>query len=595
MVSLKNSIRKMRYRHKLAAIIFMFSLLPIIILGYFLFSSSWKQQIGEILSKNREQLESGANSIELVLEANINKIFYINQNYYIRNYLETKREQSLVGIMSFNDYLQSVMGAIRADNSGTGVVIYVLEEMDYNSDFIRSYNLFEADLEEHERDLPQAILASGESAILWRMRHINPGYFNNSDQTEYLCAYQKIATFTANLAITEIRIPFADIAAAFRYDIPEGSFIVFRENENDLIRLVNTGTAEKETVLEQAGLESSQKKNDAYEVLTVALKAGIGTFEMYIPKSVMNDSLKRFMASVGLIALAIMVLLLLAVEIISYFLTKKLVRLLQKMDTDVDKLMATDALDANPTGDEFGTIEQRFYELVEKVHLYYRKIASFEVERKLLETRLLQERFNPHFLYNTLSTLRWISTDEKVHKVINSLVKYYRIALNKGSSIVTVSQELEMIEEYFNLQKFAYGNEFEYAIETEEGTGGILVLKHLLQPIVENAVLHGMNGRKSGGFIRVTVVKKEERLEFVIEDNGQGMDPARAEALVNGRQAGPAGGYGMQNVRKRIEVFYGGEGRFTIQSAPQTGTRVTLIVPCRLDPEIEHFRTESGN
>src|SRR5690606_23906152 len=112
--------------------------------------------------------------------------------------------------------------------------------------------------------------------------------------------------------------------------------------------------------------------------------------------------------------------------------------------------------------DEFGKMGDVFYEMTLKIKEYYQKITVYELEKTVLETQLLQERFNPHFLYNTLSTMRWISEDKQVQDVIDSMVKYYRIALNKGSSIITIKQEMAMIREYLHLQRFAYGKEFDF-------------------------------------------------------------------------------------------------------------------------------------
>jgi sensor histidine kinase YesM len=307
----------------------------------------------------------------------------------------------------------------------------------------------------------------------------------------------------------------------------------------------------------------------------------------HIPKSHIFKELQWYWVSVVFIVLIIVAILIFTVEIVSNYLTRKLEILLRKMNKNVESLINDhDTMHIYANQDEFGKIENSFYELIRKVKEYYKRITEFELERKVLETQLLQERLNPHFLYNTLSTIRWISDDPRVKEVVTSMVKYYRIALNKGKSIITLTQELEMIEEYLRLQKFAYGTEFEYVIEREEGIGDYLILKHLLQPVVENAVLHGLNGRESDGVIRISAGKQGEEIVFDISDNGTGIKPDKLDHILRGTPEGMYGGYGMQNIRKRLEIFYVKGYGFDIRSEQGKGTTVIIRVPALSDADI---------
>ncbi|MFD0674065.1 sensor histidine kinase [Cohnella sp. GCM10027633] len=565
---------KWKYRHKIAAIIFLFALVPMLILGSVLFLNVWNGKVGDILDKNEAQLAGGVAGVDNMLTSNIDKLLFINNNFYINNYLETKTDQNLVGIMSFNDYLQSVIGAVRADLSNDSVIVYSLDEATLNGDYLRNVQSLGGYEPDGGAALRKEILGSDTGSLVWRIATL-PGNGTLEAQT-YIYVYKKLASFREPLGVTEIRIPFSSIPAYFEYELPPGSSVVFA---------ASGGT--RPLFVAGNGVETAVESTPSgkYE-LSLALKSGIGSVTMYVPKKLVFHELRAYLFYAVALLLAATLILFATVEVVSFYLTKKFEVLFRRMNTTVDSLLNNDdSLKFSTTDDEFSRLGNVFYELIVRIRDYYQKINAYETERTVLETQLLQERINPHFLYNTLSTMKWISGDERIRSVIDSMVRYYRIALNKGSSIITIDQELEMMREYLNLQKFAYGIDFEFSIRVEEGLGGTPLLKHLLQPVVENAVLHGINGRESGGAIDIRVYGKqspesqEGEVRIAITDNGEGIEPEKLERLLRGESDSLYGGYGMINTRKRIEVYYGPRYGIVIESAPGRGCTVTLRIP----------------
>jgi len=566
-------LNTLRYRHKIAIIILLFALLPILVLGWFLTDRIWNGKVNDILTEKNVQLAGSASGIDNLISSNINKILYISNNYYLIDYLETNTDQNLIGIMNFSDYLQSIMGAVNSDNHQAEMVIYALNDTNYDGDHLRSISRLESESGSGGLSVKDEILNAGDDQIVWKIRTAKLNA-NSRVESDYLFAYKKIISLNRPLAIIEMRIPIGQLFRFFAYDIPNGSHIVFEGADGQFRQAMSGG-------------EEGPDPGGSYYVLKQNLQHQIGTVIWQIPKSHIVKELQWYWVAVVAIVLIIVAILLFTVEMVSHYLTRKLETLLRKMNKNVESLINDDdTMQIHTSQDEFSKIENSFYELLRKVKEYYERITEFELDRKVLETQLLQERFNPHFLYNTLSTIRWISDDPRVKDVVTSMVKYYRIALNKGSSIITLTQELEMIEEYLRLQKFAYGNEFDYVIEYEEGIGHYLILKHLLQPIVENAVLHGLNGRESGGVIKVTASKQNKMIVFEIFDNGIGIEPEKIEHVLRGASKGPFGGYGMLNIRKRLEIFYATEEGLSIRSDPGQGTTVTVRIPALLDADI---------
>ncbi|CAM4342899.1 signal transduction histidine kinase [Paenibacillus endophyticus] len=566
---------KLKYRHKIASIIFIFSLIPMLVLGSVLFINVWNEKVDDILEKNEALLAGSVAGVDNLLTSNVDMLLFINSNFYINNYLETKTDQNLVGIMSFNDYLQSVVGAVKADMKNDSVIIYSISEHTLNGDYLRRFDSLGSYEPDGGSQLRQDILASDPGNVFWRLSALN-GLGAPEDRT-YIYLYKTLASFRGPLAVTEIRVPFPTIRRHFDVELPLNTSIAFESNIGGG-RLPISGPDQGEAAADHT--------KDRYGI-RLDLKSGIGTVAMYIPKSLVIRELDSYWIGAVAMLLGVMIILFLMVEVVSFYLTRKLEVLFRRMNTTVENLLQNDHLQFSTTDDEFSRMGNVLHELIVRVRDYYKRINDYETERTVLETQLLQERVNPHFLYNTLSTMKWLSGDERIRGVIDSMVRYYRIALNKGSSIITIDQELEMMHEYLELQKFAYGIDFSFHIHIEKGLGNTPMLKHLLQPVVENAVLHGINGRETGGSISIRVERgmqgetASDEVWIHISDNGEGIQPEKLSTIMRGETDADSmyGGYGMLNTRKRIEVYYGKPYGIEIDSKPGKGTTVTLRIP----------------
>jgi sensor histidine kinase YesM len=155
------------------------------------------------------------------------------------------------------------------------------------------------------------------------------------------------------------------------------------------------------------------------------------------------------------------------------------------------------------------------------------------------------------------------------------MVCYYRIALNRGNSILSVAQEMEMVRAYLEIQKFAYESDFRYNIVIGESLENGLMIKNVVQPIVENAFLHGIK-RTPRDCISVEVHREEDAVYFTISDNGVGMSKEKTDKIINGEITSIRSGYGLYNIKRRIELYYGEGYGLSVVSEKGVGTTVTL-------------------
>ena len=226
-------------------------------------------------------------------------------------------------------------------------------------------------------------------------------------------------------------------------------------------------------------------------------------------------------------------------------------------------------------------------QMIKKIGQLVDDIRVEEINLRAAELRLLQEQINPHFLYNTLDNIIWLAEsgeDEEVVKMVSSLSSFFRTTLSKGRDYITVAEEREHIESYLSIQKFRYRDILSYDIDFEDEILDNSILKLTLQPIVENALYHGIKNKRGMGHIQIDGRRNGENIEFTVADNGIGMREEEVEhlrnvisGLVSDDRSG--GGFGLFNVNQRLELNYGSEYGLNIESSYNVGTTITVKIP----------------
>ncbi len=263
------------------------------------------------------------------------------------------------------------------------------------------------------------------------------------------------------------------------------------------------------------------------------------------------------------------------VLMIGFFLllTRSLYRPLAQLETSITMAAVSprDALKQNWDygDDEIGNIGTKFNDMLNKNLILNERIVIQEVQQKNAELQELQAKINPHFLYNILDCVYWMIQVERNKDAAAMIVKLSRImrsSLNQGKPVTTLEREFALLEDYLFLQNMRFDNQFRFTLALEEDLKGISILNLMLQPFVENAVIHGLENKMEGGYLDVTGKRENSWVVITIEDNGCGMTQ---EALQHP-------GYGISNVMKRLELFYGEKHELQIHSVPGHGTTVTL-------------------
>ncbi|MHA6483453.1 cache domain-containing sensor histidine kinase [Paenibacillus sp. strain BS8-2] len=219
--------------------------------------------------------------------------------------------------------------------------------------------------------------------------------------------------------------------------------------------------------------------------------------------------------------------------------------------------------------DEVGAIGETFKRIAAENKELNEKLIHTELREREAELKALQAQIKPHFLYNTLDSIYWMATLKK-HKeaaqMTLALSQSFKLSLNKGKDTLPISKELEHIHHYMTIQNIRYNNRFEYLEDVEPTVKAMEMLKLLLQPLIENAIYHGLEPKVGSGCVSLKGRRDGDYLEFVIEDNGVGIE--HSEQIEEG--------YGLRNVKERLTMFYGPSSSMHITSVVNKGTRVVL-------------------
>ena len=219
-------------------------------------------------------------------------------------------------------------------------------------------------------------------------------------------------------------------------------------------------------------------------------------------------------------------------------------------------------------------------------------IVTEHEEKRKSEFNSLQAQINPHFLYNTLDIIVWQIENEKQSEAVHTvtaLARFFRLSLGKGKNIVTVKAEIEHVKNYLMIQHMRFKNKFDYEFDVENDVLELSSLKLMLQPLVENAIYHGMEFMDGDGLITIKAWREDNELYLSVADNGLGMTEDKVNLILAGRSNsgnGRGSGIGVKNVNERIKLYFGEGYGLKIDSEPDVGTIITIHLPAK-SPEEE--------
>jgi two-component system, sensor histidine kinase YesM len=233
--------------------------------------------------------------------------------------------------------------------------------------------------------------------------------------------------------------------------------------------------------------------------------------------------------------------------------------------------------------DEIGELVTNFNEMSAKLSFLIQEQFRIGQEAKASELKALQAQINPHFLYNTLDLINWTAINNNVPEIssiVRSLSKFYKLSLSKGLSIIPIADEIEHVKMYMDLQNKRFNNAFVFELEADPAVYSFCTAKIILQPIVENAIIHGILQKvEKKGSIKLSVALKNGTVIFTITDDGIGISDDKIGQILLTPSSEELHGYGIRNINEKIKLLYGDGYGLTYKSNVSIGTTVTIKIP----------------
>ena len=244
-----------------------------------------------------------------------------------------------------------------------------------------------------------------------------------------------------------------------------------------------------------------------------------------------------------------------------------------------------------PHVDELDTLAENLNTMTGQIDVLIKKNMEEQKNFQKAEMKALQAQITPHFLYNTFDTIVWLAEEEKndeVVRITKAFSDFLRISLSRGHEWITIGQELDHIKNYLTIQKIRYADILNYKIEADENLLDMKMIKLVLQPLVENAIYHGIKNKRGRGELSVSVKYSNEiktKIRFEVKDNGAGFTRERLEEVRQELSAGASetltSVYGLYNVNKKLKLYYGEQTTgLVIESESGKGSVISFEIPC---------------
>lgn len=381
----------------------------------------------------------------------------------------------------------------------------------------------------------------------------------------------------------------------------EGNEKRLKNISRSLINLDKSITEINHNIVERGHYDENQRLLDNnIHVLTELLQEEIQNFIYYEARNLQQVrlDLEAHQNQTVRFSLLLFAGVILIVSILSMYISKSISGPIAKL-CDITNLVGKGDFETrveSRSGDEIATLTNSFNSMIGQIGDLVENIKMEQLNLRDTELKLLQAQINPHFLYNTLDTIIWLAeagkTQDVVH-MVTSLSDFFRTSLSEGRNYITVKEEISHIRSYLEIQQLRYRDILEYEIKVPEEIWTYSILKLTLQPLVENALYHGVKNKRGKGKIIVTAERVEEDLVFKVADNGKGMEEQKLQQLVEKVRekkinSVEKGGFGLCNVNERIRLNYGESYGLGFESRYGEGTVVTVCIQaCKYMEQLE--------
>ena len=559
MKRIRKKFRDMKYRHKLTILLVISSLVPMTMLALYSHNSMSRLVRHNEVEDTSSILEQTRESIDSQIEVYTGLINYLTYSPDIEEVINEKNMDNYVAYAKYTQIVDPLLTVPKSYHDAINQIQIFADSIKVRHE----YTLVPMDEIGQEWWSSQL---NDEVQVQWLVNTEKPeiaavrNIYDGRNRTAVLCItldYNKIFKPLKNIILDESGTMVLD----------QSQNIVYRDEniqDNDLADL-----RESDKILEQI-------RKEYVAVNSTSQNTGWKFYLYKTKKSVEKSVYQMLLAEIPLIAGCVLIIFILGMAFSRLF-TRKIEMLTENMDqVNHGSREVTVTSDAE---DEVGVLIRSFRRMMGEIDRLISEVYENKIALKEFELKALTAQINPHFLYNSLSIINWMaikSGQKEISKVTLDLSTFYRTALSKGEDMVTVENCIRNIEAYLSIQLVMHDNDFTVEWKIDPQVKAEKVPKLILQPVVENALEHGLDVKEEGDkILQLSFLDAGDAVLLRVEDNGMGMEQSVAESLVTYQ----AEGYGLKNVNDRICLLYGEEYKIRITSSVGKGTVVEMRIP----------------
>jgi two-component system sensor histidine kinase YesM len=558
-------------------------IIPLVSVGAISYVKSSQIIQHKVSISNLHTVSQVGNNIEYILQDIHDISLYIIQNDEIRDFLKLSNESDEKTIREKKITLDRTL-------------MYLVSSKKYiNSIYIKGFNGVTLDTKGIVNQLDSETVEKIhelKGAYIWIYNKIT-GYDNVTiDAISLVRILRDINNINSNLGILKINIDEKAIADIYRDKvIGNGDFMIVDENDR-IISAINKNKLNQKAIPAISDFDFYNNKEGYFET-TIDNKGYLVTYYNidnlnwrvinFIPiEEILSEN--AIIKDVVLVAIIICFAI---CTVMAFLFSVKFLKPLKLLCAKMKKVENEDFdvyMEAK-SNDEISMLINSFNKMSNKLKELINQVYAVQIKQRESELKALQAQINPHFLYNTLDTIYWMGRIEKAFdtcKLVEALARLFRLSLNRGEEITTVNNEVENLRSYVVIQQKRYENMINFSIDVDENTLNYKTVKLILQPLVENAIYHGIEKKGGRGNISVQIKEEENKLLYCVIDDGCGVNTEKIKALLSQSDT-QIKGFGIKNVNDRIKLYFGEEFGIEFYSSYEQGTKVMVYQPAIKD------------
>ncbi len=555
--------RNMKFRYKLITTYILLGVMPMVIMGLIWFNQTRTILMKQEKSSIENYLTQAVSNMDNQLRIYNNLSDYIAFNQQISHVVSHKYDSYYDMYDQFSNVLDPMLASLKYFHSDINQITI------YTKNNVVKHNTTLAPISEIENEEWYRVI-EGNNNIHW---------FVFQSEKKVFCA-RNIPTLENDyeVGVLYVQVDYEKLFESFKQmnDSNYGIFII-DELGNNIFNFAQFEDPNENMKMTFDEFNKSIGREKTYTSVTSHSTNNNWTVTLYKPQKLIYES-TNFMITGNVMAI---ILLIVFSIIITSILSRVMVSGLEKLRANMEEVekgnMEIKVKSNNE--DEVGALIRGFEKMIVQIKTLIEDVYESRLIQKDYEMKALQAQINPHFLYNSLSLINWMaleSDQEEISKITLSLSMFYRTALNKGKNILKVRDEIKNMRSYLDIQLMMHDYEFDVDIQIDEDILDYNILNLILQPLIENAIDHGIDLKTDGrGCIKITGEKQNDQIALIVSDNGVGMSKEQAESILSNK----SNGYGVKNVNERIKLYYGEQYHLKIESEIGIGTKVEITIP----------------